>query len=305
MPLPDALNGDHSSAVEASLGWRDTLRISTPDKDPRGIEYELLTWDEFLSQLGELSDKVVASEQRFDGIISPLRGGALVGIRLSQRLGVPLYVRRTRLYEGIQANAEARDQELKVLLEMENPPPADGKYAFADDVNDTTKTFNGSAAQLRDRFGIQNLLLTVIHEKPGRRANRAAVSVRDTDRWIVYPFENSPVPIDFDIPAASHSGLVHVHYDSWEHFEAWLPSVMVTEKGYTSWRDAMKMARRIGFKQNELPSLQDTNFAHRLLVQLNARNQAVTGELPDSRLLNHLMPKVDWDTISQNGVLVG
>jgi hypothetical protein len=88
---------------------------------------------------------------------------------------------------------------------------------------------------------------------------RAHFKVRETNAWIVYPWEH----------------LGDELHDRWEFFAEKFPVWMLREnkEKEITWTGCLARSLQIGFHQDELPELNGDNFYNRLYAGLQRRNQ--------------------------------
>lgn len=270
------------------------LTASNPELDPDGIPYILMREADFLSMTANLIEQVKVSGESFDAIVIPLRGGLFPGSAVSSALNMEsaTYFIGANHYQGVQAGSEAEGQSLNVYSPLDDSVDFTGRNVLlVDEVNHTSTTMTELGRIIRAKHHADSVKVAVLHEKPGRRAARADFAVdRSSDAWIVYPWEHQG-SVDFE------GKMLHRPF---EFFVDQLPVWMIrrSEDGkpvLESFTKAMERARAIGFRDSELPSLEDHDFLGRLAISLNARYQdeAMFGESISRESLRQLLPGVE------------
>ena len=256
---------------------------STPELDPDGIFYEVMRWPDFQLMGGLLGEQVRRSGQKFDVVVSPLRGGVFPGTLVREALELPeVETIGLNHYQGVQARDEAARQELQVYKSITHPERIIRKRVLVvDDVNHTSTTLIGLRDLLLQQYNAASVATAVLHEKPAWRQIKADFVVRFTDSWIVYPWEHLGSP----------------HHDRWEFFREKLPVWMIDEYGeIMSFPEALERALAVGFREDELPSLTDESFWGSLKANIGERYQQVFGHNTlDTNTWRILFPEHDED----------
>jgi len=261
--LPEAPRTDGSRPMSP---WENFPFLSSPSElDPDGIPYEVMRFPDAAKMTGELARQILASEQQFDAVVYPLRGGLYSATRITQAVLCPAYPIGLRLYQGIQARDEVRQQEVEIYQPL--PPDvdfSDRRILVIDDVNHTSRSLEALERHLKDMKRVASMTVGVLHEKPAFAQIRADHVVRRTDSWIVYPWEHLG------------DGL----HQRWEFFAEKFPVWMLRDDGKgTNWSGCIKRSLQIGFRPEELPELGGDNFFVRLYAGLQKRGQELRGEI--------------------------
>lgn len=270
------------------------LTASDPELDPDGIPYIIMREADFLSMTANLIKQIKASEEKFDAVVIPLRGGLFPGSAVSSALNLTgsTYYIGANHYQGVQAGSEAGEQRLNVYLPLDSGVDFSGqKVLLADEVNHTSTTMIELKRILMNIHHADLVKTAVLHEKPGRRKEEADFAVdRSSDAWIVYLWEHQG-SVDFE------GKILHQPY---EFFVDQLPVWMIRKDGdgqpvLESFARAMDRARAIGFEDTELPSLSDSDFLGRLATSLNNRykDNSMFGKSIPKESLGLLLPGVD------------
>lgn len=255
--------------------------ISRREWDPCGIKYEIVRQDNFESMGKVLAQKVAASKEEFDLIVSARRGGIFPAQILSAELGEKdLLTYWLSHYQGIEASGEAAARQIKI-----NEDFSDGdkekikgkKVLFVDDVNDTSDTLMFSINYLKE-LGATNVKTAVLHEKPRHRKIEADFKVSDTDAWIIYPWEF----------------MGSQYHPKWEFFAEKLPEWMIMEKDKLgTYEHSLRLSRLIGFRSMELPDISDDYFRNNLILELKKRYKIIYPDqsLPDN-IIQSILPNI-------------
>jgi dipeptidyl aminopeptidase/acylaminoacyl peptidase/hypoxanthine phosphoribosyltransferase len=152
---------------------------------------EVLSWSDFGRASRELAEQVAASGYQPDLILSIARGGLFAAGALGYALDVKnLHVMNVEFYTGV-----GKRLDMPVMLP---PVPsvvdlAGARVLVADDVADT-----GATLKLVRDFCIDHVAevrCAVIYEKPESEV-RCEYVWRRTDRWINFPWSESPPVVD-------------------------------------------------------------------------------------------------------------
>ncbi len=264
-------------ATDSSIAmplW-EKFPVSAPEVDPDAISYEVMRYPEAAQMTDELIRKISASREQFDTVVYPLRGGLYPGTKVAEKFGYPVYPIGLKLYQGIQAGEEVKGQNVTIWQPL--PPNVDfsgQRILVIDDVNHTSTSLGVLEAYLCDKK-VASITFGVLHEKPAFASKKADYVVRWTNAWIVYPWEH----------------LGDNNRERWEFFAEKFPIWMLRDDGKeTNWSGCLEKARQIGFREEELPSLNRNNFYNRLYVGLQERSQKLRGqELTDQEIQQMLL----------------
>lgn len=241
---------------------------SKRELDPDRISYEIMRFPDADVMTRELAKQILASDQQFDAVIYPLRGGLYPGTKIAQALICPAYPIGLRLYKGIQAKDEARKQEVEIYRPLPADVSFEGMNVLAiDDVNHTSSSLEALEKHLGEVHRVGSITIGVLHEKPAFAGMQADYVVRKTDSWIVYPWEHLG------------DGL----HAKWEFFAEKFPVWMLRDDGQAiNWSGCLARSRQIGFREEELPKFNGENFYSRLYAGLQMHSQ----ELREGKMLS-------------------
>jgi len=148
------------------------------------LEIISMSWHDVEKAVSALAN-VLRREFDPDIIVGIARGGLIPAVRLSHILGDKmLRIIHVRFYKGV----DARDQKPELLADIGE---LSGKVVIVDDVADTGHTLEMVARIVRDR-GAGDVRIATIAYKP-RSILKPDFYVFETDKWIVFPWEEAPV----------------------------------------------------------------------------------------------------------------
>jgi Predicted phosphoribosyltransferases len=143
----------------------------------------LLGWDDIVSGVEELANKVLASGFRPDVIVGILRGGLFVANLLSDVMDVEEVVPL-----GIRSYVGVKSRGTPVVYHRPSLEGLNGKRVLlVDDVSDEGKTLMTAHSLIRDSAYPADLRTSVLHIKPWTRFV-PDYYVLSTSHWILYPW---------------------------------------------------------------------------------------------------------------------
>ncbi len=149
----------------------------------RKEKFLLLDWDDIVSGVEELANKVLNSGFRPDVIVGILRGGLFVANLLSDVMDVedvvPLGIRS---YVGVKARGSPIVYHRPSLEELNGK-----RVLLVDDVSDEGKTLMTAHSLIRESSYPSELRTSVLHIKPWTKFV-PDYYVLSTSYWILYPW---------------------------------------------------------------------------------------------------------------------
>jgi hypoxanthine phosphoribosyltransferase len=146
-------------------------------------KFLLLDWEDIVSGVEELADKVLNSGFRPDVIVGILRGGLFVANLLSDVMDVedvvPLGIRS---YVGVKARGSPVVYHRPSLEELNGK-----RVLLVDDVSDEGKTLMTAHSLIRESSYPSELRTSVLHIKPWTKFV-PDYYVLSTSYWILYPW---------------------------------------------------------------------------------------------------------------------
>lgn len=120
-----------------------------------------------------------------DLIVGIARGGLIPAVRLSHLLGDKLLrMIHIKFYKGVNL----RQEKPELLADVGELPP---KVLIVDDVADTGATLEFVLERVKEK-GAKDIRIATIAYKPRSRI-KPDYYVFETDKWIVFPWEEMPV----------------------------------------------------------------------------------------------------------------
>ena len=120
-----------------------------------------------------------------DIIVGIARGGLIPAVRLSHLLGDRLLrMIHMKFYKGV----DLRRERPEILADVGELPP---KVLIVDDVADTGATLELALERVKER-GAREVKIATLACKPRSRV-KPDYYVFETDKWIVFPWEEMPV----------------------------------------------------------------------------------------------------------------
>lgn len=148
------------------------------------MEQLTLSWDKVESAFKTLAKSIKRSFDP-DIIVGVARGGLIPAVRLSHLLGdKPLRVIQIKYYKGV----DRRGPKPELLTDVGR---LEGKVLAVDDVADTGASLELTIEHLK-RKGAKKIKVATLAVKP-RSTFRPDFFVLETDKWIVFPWEEMPV----------------------------------------------------------------------------------------------------------------
>ena len=145
---------------------------------------QIIRWDDVADLCHELAERL--ADRQFDAILGIARGGLVPAALLAQELGLRrVLAAAVSSYEG--------DQRTEHLHFLEFPPDqavVGRRILVVDDIWDSGRTAELVRRRILDAGG--HPTIAVLHYKPVRSVypdRRPDVWLRETDDWIVYPWE--------------------------------------------------------------------------------------------------------------------
>jgi hypoxanthine phosphoribosyltransferase len=249
------------SRTDGFMAWENfPFPASETEIDPDGISYEIMRFSDAQKMTDQLAGQIFASGKKFDAVVYPLRGGFYPGVKIAEMIHCPVYPIGLRLYQGIQAKDEVNQQKVELYKPLPTNVDFSGKRILAvDDVNHTSNSLEALETHLKEKE-VACLAVAVLHEKPAYAKKKADYVVRQTDAWIVYPWEHIGDEL----------------HQRWEFFAEKFPVWMLRDdRRGTNWSGCLERSLQIGFKPEELPRLNSDNFFNRLYANLQERKRQI------------------------------
>lgn len=149
--------------------------------------YLPVSWREYTTLARKLAATVRSGSSSVDIIVAIARGGLTLGHLLSDHLRIPIATITVQSYTDIQTQGE-------VIVTEKLHSPIRGKHVLlVDDVSDSGKTFRRATAYLK-RLRPKEISTLAMFFKP-RSSFRPDYYARHTDRWILFPYENTEMTL--------------------------------------------------------------------------------------------------------------
>ncbi len=156
--------------------------------DPSG--YEAPTIQDIFNLSIDLAKKILGSGKQYDCIVGISRGGLIPSRLLSDFLGIKdIRIIRSVYYTGPGETLDKPQISLDGLGDLN-----DKRVLIVDDVADTGDTLNSLKNLILER-GVEDVAIATLYVKPWRKIH-IDYFVRETDKWIVFPWEIKEVIID-------------------------------------------------------------------------------------------------------------
>ena len=148
------------------------------------MELVVLSWHDVEKAVVALAN-TIRQEFEPDVIVGVARGGLIPAVRLSHLLGDKLL---RVIHVGYYVGIDMRKEKPELLADVGE---LKGKVLVVDDVADTGKSLEFVVNHLKER-GLKEMRVATIAWKP-RSKLKPDYFVYETDKWIVFPWEEAPV----------------------------------------------------------------------------------------------------------------
>lgn len=145
---------------------------------------QFLSWTDFGSMLGRLLDGVreIHAAKPVDRVVGISRGGLPLGVALSHRIGLPFTPVEVKSYKEDRTQGSVQLDTPTEVLER-----CRGHVLLVDDLADSGKTSDFLMKRLR-RITSPEITIATLYYKTTSIV-RPDFFVEETDRWIVFPWE--------------------------------------------------------------------------------------------------------------------
>jgi len=151
----------------------------------QAIQYEAMSYDDFLGHVENIAGQVEAGDWRPDFIVGIGRGGLVPGTYLSHRLDIPLL--------SIDHSSKVHAFSDALLVHLAACSKLGERYLFVDDINDSGKTLARFRALLAENGAVlENIRWAVLVSNIASRAS-VNYAAREIDRrvdkfWFIFPW---------------------------------------------------------------------------------------------------------------------
>jgi hypoxanthine phosphoribosyltransferase len=162
-----------------------------------------VSWENYGLMCERLYRKVENCSLKFDTIMAISRGGLPIGVYLSHRLDLPLFVISARLYDNYE-----KGQVIKVCPHVSGVGEVGKKILLVDEINATGATILAVGETIRKMFKPDFVKVVVLVHRSKMTKFHAVmecVIVDPTDDWYRFPYEPSVepskiehIPVDMD-----------------------------------------------------------------------------------------------------------
>lgn len=156
----------------------------------KNFKVEIPTIDEIYNHLVDLAVKIKASKEKYDLIVGVARGG-LIPARI---LGDFLLIKDIRIIYSRYYSKPYETMEKPEIYSKDLEDVSNKNILVVDDVADTGETLIEIKKYLQ-KEGAKKVDIAVIYVKPWNKADVKYYS-RDTDAWIVFPWEFLETALD-------------------------------------------------------------------------------------------------------------
>ena len=148
-------------------------------KNKKSIHKCYYTWKNFDTDVYNLVRRIKYAKFKPKTIVGLARGGAIVGVKLSHLLHIPLLIMSVRSYsKGVQQNT--------MLINSTFTVPLQSPALVVDDVTDSGHTLSVIVSHLAG-VGIETKTATLFHKEMS--IFKPDWYLHKDNRWIVYPWE--------------------------------------------------------------------------------------------------------------------
>ena len=151
----------------------------------QAIQYEAMSYDDFLGHVENIAGQVEAGDWRPDFIVGIGRGGLVPGTYLSHRLDIPLL--------SIDHSSKVHAFSDALLVHLAACSKLGERYLFVDDINDSGKTLARFRALLADNGAALDhirwaVLVSNVASRAGVDYAARAIDRRVDKFWFIFPW---------------------------------------------------------------------------------------------------------------------
>ena len=144
-----------------------------------------LSWSELGVLIGELANKILNSEKKFDLVIGIARGGLPASMVIADQLGAHWDALNIKSYKGIER------VKLPEIVTTVSEDIAGKRVLLVDDLVDTGDTMATVIEHLK-LLGAGEVIVAVLFIKTWSK-KRPDFWLRETDKFIVFPWEQNEI----------------------------------------------------------------------------------------------------------------